>query len=214
MGDITKKNCLIPLCMCLFFNSNIFADGKTRGEFPIQVQYLSGGNGSGPSVGYNISDVIYVGADLLSETKTAASGSVTGSATFTTNLVTARFSTWDDSGFYLQAGAGSADWSMSIAGPGYIGTTSMEYSNNMKVDFKWPSSATMAGLGWNWIGDSGFSGGLGLQSISLGEPEITVTDTEGEASASEIAEEEKQWKDLYGSWSSFANIYVNIGWNF
>ena len=84
----------------------------------------------------------------------------------------------------------------------------------MKVDFKWPSSATMAGLGWNWIGDSGFSGGLGLQSISLGEPEITVTDTEGEASASEIAEEEKQWKDLYGSWSSFANIYVNIGWNF
>ena len=57
---------------------------------------------------------------------------------------------------------------MSIAGPGYIGKTSMEYINKMKVDFKWPSSATMTGLRWNWIGDSDFSGGLGLQSISLG----------------------------------------------
>ena len=209
-----KKIYLIPLFMYVVFNSNIFADGKTRGEFPIQAQFLSGNNGGGPSVGYNFTDVIYVGGDFLSAEKTYGEGTVTGSATFLTNLVTARFSPWDDSGFYLQAGAGNADWNMTISGPGYIGTSSIEYSNKMDINIKWGGSATMAGLGWNWIGDSGFSGGLGLQSIGLGEPEITVTDTEGEASSTEIAEEETYWKSVFGSWSSAGNLYVNFGWNF
>ena len=69
-------------------------------------------------------------------------------------------------------------------------------------------------MGWNWIGDSGFSGGLGFQSIGVGEPEITVTDTEGEATAAEIAEEETYYKTTFSSYSSALNIYVNFGWNF
>ena len=208
-----KRTLLLLIFSSILFNNNIFADGKTRGEFPIQVQLLSGNVGAGPSIGYNINDMIYVGSDSLSKEETATSGSVIGTASFKTNLISVRFSTWDDSGFYLQAGAGSADWSMNISGPGYIGTTTMEYSNKMNVKFKWPGSATMAGLGWNWIADSGFSGGLGFQSIGVGEPEITVTDTEGEATAAEIAEEETYYKTTFSSYSSALNIYVNFGWN-
>ncbi len=72
----------------------------------------------------------------------------------------------------------------------------------------------MIGLGWNWIGDSGFSGGLGFQSIGVGKPEIYVSDNEGQATETQIAEEKKNYNSLYSSYQSALNIYTNIGWNF
>ena len=82
-----KKICLIPLCMCLLLNSNIFADGKTRGEFPLQVQLLSGNVGAGPSIGYNLNDTIYVGEDILSRSDTASESTAAATGTFSTNLI-------------------------------------------------------------------------------------------------------------------------------
>ena len=72
----------------------------------------------------------------------------------------------------------------------------------------------MVGLGWNWIGDSGFSGGLGIHSLSVGEPEVTITDNTGTANASQIEAEKEYWKDFGSYYASASNIYVNIGWNF
>ena len=60
MGHCYEKKFLIPLCMCLLLNSNIFADGKTRVEFPLQVQLLSGNVGAGPSIEYNLNDTIHI----------------------------------------------------------------------------------------------------------------------------------------------------------
>ena len=58
--------------MFLLINNNIFADGKTRGEFPLQAQLLSGNEGAGPSIGYNLNETIYVGGDILSRSDTAS----------------------------------------------------------------------------------------------------------------------------------------------
>ena len=210
-----KKIYLIPLCMCLLFNSNIFADGKTRGEFPLQVQLLSGNVGAGPSIGYNLNDTIYIGGDILSRSDTASESTAAATGTFSTNLISARFSTWDDSGFYLQVGAGNVDWSVKATDYEYIGNwPNGTSSSDATVKIKWSGPASMIGLGWNWIGDSGFSGGLGFQSIGVGEPEINVTDNEGQATATQIAEEKENYNSLYSSYQSALNIYTNIGWNF
>jgi len=69
--DYMKRTLLLLIFSSILFNNNIFADGKTRGEFPIQVQLLSGNVGAGPSIGYNINDMIYVGSDSLSKEETA-----------------------------------------------------------------------------------------------------------------------------------------------
>ena len=87
--------------MYVIFKSNIFADGKTRGDSPLQVQLLSGNIGAGPSGGYNLNDTIYLGGDILSRSDTASESTAAATGTFSTNLTSARFSTWDDSGFYL-----------------------------------------------------------------------------------------------------------------
>ena len=68
--------------MYVIFNSNIFADAKTRGEFPLQVQLLSGNIGAGPSVGYNLNDTIYLGGDILSRSDTASESTATATGPF------------------------------------------------------------------------------------------------------------------------------------
>ena len=140
-----KKIILILIPIFLFLNNNILADGKTRVEFPIQIQITSGGVGAGPSIGYNINDWIYVGAESLSterKSKPLANGAE-GTWSRKTNLFVARISIWDDSGFYLQAGSGSADWSYKSSGPGTLGGGywngsyhDEDNSNKVNVDIK------------------------------------------------------------------------------
>jgi len=203
--------------------SHLFADGKTREQFPLQLQILSGNVGVGPSVGYNINKIVMIGVDALSKSETAeestyygsTTNQATGTASYDTTIIYSRFSVWDDSGFYLQLGATSRDWLVEVTGPTYIGsyTTGYTYSSSTTVTFEWPKTATMAGLGWNWIGDSGFSGGFGLQSFS-GEPETKVTDNTGSATAAQIEAEEEYWKTVADLYAPSSNIYINIGWNF
>lgn len=211
-----KKSVLVFLGLVLI-QTGVYADGKTRKDFPWQAQIASGSVGAGPHLGYNINQWVFVGAESLSRKETTTSTFGTSvTVNQSTNQILARFSTWENSGFYLQAGMVSRSWSAESLGYGCIGTTwPYTCTNQESVKIKWPDTAGNVGLGWNWVGDGGFSGGWGFSSISGGDPEITVTDLEGNATAAQVAEEEKYWNDNFAIYyKSVSNLHINFGWNF
>jgi hypothetical protein len=116
-----KKSFLLFTIAFLAGVSSLYADGKTRDQYPLQVQYVSTSFGTGALVGMNINDTVFIGIEHTSgegtyesENQQQTSGDQTEVNTldfdFETNTAMIRISPWESSGFFIQAGTATRDW--------------------------------------------------------------------------------------------------------
>ncbi len=191
--------------------SQLYADAKTRVEFPVQVQLLSNSLGSGVLVGNNFNSTVYAGFEVTSKSVDETFSEVSVSGDFPTAQFNMRFSTWDDSGFFLQLGAVFYDWTIEGKGAGYIDT---QYTSSEVLKVTWSGVSPSFGLGWNWIGDSGFSGGISLAAFSLAPPTVTIEDENNLATPAQIETEEKDAEETFAYLNAASVFTISLGWNF
>ena len=142
---------------------------ESKKPYQAQIILLSS-LGSGISLYYYFKNDIWFGIDSQSTSASATSSNRStkyeGNLNFSTNYLSARYYLVESMpSFFIQGGLISRSWTME--------TVSIKVSNNEKIGTyitKYPSSALNIGLGWNWISDQGFSGGIHFISIVGGSP--------------------------------------------
>lgn len=180
---------------------------------PTQVQLVAGSVGIGVGVGYFFNSQLYGGWDfrVASAARTTSSGSYDYEATanFATHIFLARYSIWQDNPFYLQGGLAYRDWDTRA--------TSFERGTNTKVatlEVEFPAIAFNYGVGWNWIADSGFSGGLGLSLLSGGPPTVKIKENRRVLSDAAIKDQENDAEEIFSAFANVPLLTFNTGWNF
>lgn len=210
---VCVQSMILAFLISLAFPFVSFADEKKS----IQLQLLGSNIGSGAHLGYHLNDMFFVGADMsaisISSDEKDSSGTVTAELKFSTQVFMLRISPFSGA-FYIQGGMVSRKWDLEATGVSQIGDSGE--SGTVTAEVKFPRSAANVGLGWNWISDFGLSGGLGLGTIMGGDPkvEMTVTDTTGTVTDSDIQEEEDQLKSDMKQFANVPYVHLQIGWNF
>ena len=143
---------------------------ESKKPYQAQIILLSS-LGSGISLYYYFKNDIWFGIDSQSTSGSLTSTSSSGDTKYEVNL---NFSTYylnaryylieSMPSFFIQGGLVSRSWT--------IESVSTDVSTGNKGTFKtnYPSSALNIGLGWNWISDQGFSGGIHFIGIVGGSP--------------------------------------------
>ncbi|MBC8259980.1 MAG: hypothetical protein H8E38_13250 [SAR324 cluster bacterium] len=129
-----------------------------------------------------------------------------------------RYSPFSSSGFYLTLGyyqaSGMSETIKYSAATRTIGAT--QYSNtDMQLKIERDSSTgPMLGLGWNWISDSGFSGGLGMVwGTTRINHKVQVTSTSSAVSEADLQAEALEAEE-HMSYARMVQPRLAIGWNF
>lgn len=204
---------MLTVGMVLLNTIPALADGRTRGEMPIQVQLLSSNIGEGVSLGYNFNSTVFIGVESLLRKEEIVESQVLVTGDLTTHQLIARFSVWDDSGFYIELGAASRKWVIEGVGYSCVGDwPDYTCSDQIHIKWEWPAVAGVYGIGWNWIADFGFSGGLGISVYAGEDPELIVEDLNGGATEAQLQYEKKQIESYTNT--AVGSLYFNIGWNF
>ena len=108
--------------------------------------------------------------------------------------------------FFIQGGLVSRSWNIELV--------ESRVSNNEilgKYSTKYPSSAINFGLGWNWISDQGFSGGIHFISFIGGSP-LTTYETESNWICDDTCK--ASYETTVDEFVPTATGHVNLGYNF
>ncbi len=201
------------LIVVISSTTQIYADSGNRDEFPVQVQLLFNNIGSGVLIGNNFNSNIYAGFEVTSKSVNEKFSGVSVSGDFPTAQFNIRYSAWDDSGFFLQLGAVFYDWTIEGKGEGFIDNY---YTTSEILKVSWSGVSPSLGIGWNWIGEKGFSGSISLSSFSLSSPTISVEDGNSGSTVSEaqIQIEEKDAEERFNNINTAFLLGISLGWNF
>jgi len=191
-----------------------FAD-NSRQERMFQLQALVTTLGSGAALGVQISDMFYVGGDFTSLTydEKNSDESERLKLDFSTQIALVRIYPLSSSGLFFQGGVVSRKWT--AEGWSYDSNNDGTIDSNewVKVKLTFPSTATMIGLGGNWIADWGLSFALGLNYITGGAPDVEI-ETGFAASQSDIDREEARIKEDAKQFETIAQVYLGLGYAF
>ena len=180
---------------------------------PIQVQLVVTGVGSGIHAGYHMNKKVFLGIDSTSKTQSSQEVSSTGGTikidiAFSTTILLMRYSPFENP-FFFQLGGVVRSWVMD--GTSLDSTGAEEYT----MKFQWPSAASLIGIGANWVGKSGFSGGLGLSYLIGGNPDITSEDkSSNQQWECALAQQTKKGEEDFKQFANVPYFHLNIGWNF
>ena len=186
------------------------SDGSKK---PYQAQIiLLSSLGSGISLYYYFKNDIWFGIDSQSTSGSASRVFSNGTksevnANFSTNYLNARYYLIESMpSFFIQGGLVSRSWTIELV--------ESRVSNNEilgKYSTKYPSSAINLGLGWNWISDQGFSGGIHFIGLIGGSP-LTTYETESNWICDDTCK--ASYESTVDEFVPTATGHINFGYNF
>ena len=181
---------------------------------PYQAQViLVSSLGSGISLYYNFKEDIWFGIDSQSTSGSAEAKTSTGTykykldLNFSTTYLNARYYLVESMpSFFLQGGLVSRNWTLM--------TVETRVSDNQKVGTyktKYPNSALNIGLGWNWINEQGFSGGIHFIALIGGSP-LHTYEMESGWTCSDTCK--ANYEEAVDDLPTNGTAHINLGYNF
>ncbi len=212
------KNVNIIALLLILITIPLSGIAGIRDDRSPQIQLMATTFGTGASMGLNLSDHFYLGAEYYAIALTAKGANEEDiNGDFATGQLLLRVHPFESSGFYLQAGLVQRNWKFELTHRDTIGSSTE--TADFKLTMEWPVSATNYAIGFNWVSDFGLSGGLSLGAITGEKPELSgkIENITGPITQEEIDEEVDE---LYRSekiderFSTVLVIGLYLGYNF